>query len=209
MEDLIKEFRLFPCLFKPSRYTTTKFSRNLPSKEEAIARIEMYKSPFYGWSVYSVDGVFFDGQGKPIEEATQVIRAMFRFESSFLKQAIDEGCHDVLRAILFWVISQHGRLYNHKVWGKEEQAQFMARHKPWPKQQGAFAKKHYADIALEIGRWLDDREIFIFCYLVRNFWEEVVAQGMREDEIWVTSLFDLVLNVVKPTLPDVARFYPL
>ena len=66
-----------------------------------------------------------------------------------------------------------------------------------------FAKKHYSAIALEVGKWLDDREIFVFCYLVRNFWEKVVAEEMREDEIWVTSLFDLVLNVVKPTKPDI------
>lgn len=198
---LVNEFQAFPDLLKPSRYTTTKFSRTPPSEEEAVERIEMYKSPFKGWSTYSVDGVFFDGEGKPIEEATQVVRVMFRFESSFTKQAADDGCSDVLRAILFWIISQHGRLYSHKVWGKEEQAQFMARHKPWPKEQGAFAKKYYADIALETGKWLDDREIFVFCYLVRKFWEKVVKEGMREDEIWATSLFDLVLNVVKPTKP--------
>ena len=201
-DDLINEFQAFPDLFKPSRYIATKFSRTPPSVE-ALERIGMYKSPFRGWSTQSVDGVFFDGQGKPIEEATQVVRVIFRFESSFAKQAIDEGCHDVLRAILFWVISQHGRLYSHKVWGKEEQTQFMARHKPWPKQQGAFAKKYYAEIALEAGKWLDDREIFVFCYLVKSFWEKVVKEGMREDEIWVTSLFDLVLNVVEPTRPNV------
>lgn len=126
---------------------------------------------------------------------------MFRFDSSFAKQAADEECSDVLRAILFWTISQHGRLYDHKVWGKEEKAQFMARHKPWPKKKELFAKKHYTDIAVETGKWLDNREIFVFCYLVRNFWKEVVREGMREDEIWVTSLFDLVLNVVKPTQP--------
>ena len=204
VEKLINEFQAFPDLFKPSRYTFPKFSRTLPSVDEALERIEMYKSPFTGWSTYSVDGVWFDESKTPvelIEEATQVVRVMFRFDNSFAKQAVDEDCSDVLRAILFWIISQHGRLYDHKVWGKEEQAQFMARHKPWPKKKELFAKKHYADIAVETGKWLDNREIFIFCYLVRNFWKRVVREEMREDEIWVTSLFDLVLNVVKPTKP--------
>ncbi|MEK9184946.1 MAG: hypothetical protein AAB866_02150, partial [Patescibacteria group bacterium] len=141
----------------------------MPSENEALERINMYKSPFKGWSTYSVDGVFFDDEGKLIEEATQVVRAMFRFGSSFAKQAMDDECSDVLRAILFWIISQHGRGYNHKVWGKEEQAQFLASHKPWPKQQGIFVKKYYTDIAIETGKWLDDREIFVFCYLVRKF----------------------------------------
>ncbi len=202
VKKLINEFQAFPDLFKASRYISAKFSRILPSVDEALERINMYKSPFKGWSTYSVDGVFFDSERKPIEEATQIVRAMFRFESSFTKQAIEEDCSDVLRAMLFWIISQHGRLYDHKVWGKEEQAQFMARHKPWPKQRGIFAKKYYADIAIETGKWLDDREIFVFCYLVRKFWEQVVKEGMREDEIWVTSLFDLVLNVAKPTRSD-------
>jgi len=134
-KKLINEFQAFPDLLNPSRYTSTKFTRSLPSLKEALKRIEMYKSPFRGWSTNSVDGVFFDNEGKPIEEATQTVRLIFRFESSFAKQAIDEGCHDILRAILFWTISQHGRLYSHKVWGEEEKAQFMARHRPWPKEQ--------------------------------------------------------------------------
>ena len=94
---------------------------------------------------------------------------------------------------------------NYIYWGKEEQAQFMARHKPWPKHKSLFAQKYYADIALEVGKWLDDREIFIFCYLVRNFWRKVVREEMREDEIWIASLFELVLNVVKPTQPDLTE----
>lgn len=202
--NLINEFRAFPDLFKLSRYTYPKFSHALPSIDEALERIEMCKSPFKGWSTYSVDGVWFDESKTPvelIEESTQVVRVMFRFESLFAKQTADEECSDVLRAILFWIISQHGRLYDHKTWGKEEQSQFMARHRPWPKKKEFFAKRHYTDIAIETSKWLDNREIFVFCYLVRNFWKEVVREGMREDEIWVTSLFDLVLNVVKPTEP--------
>ena len=202
---LINEFQVFPNLFNPHRYTVEKLSRRLPTQEEALKRIEMYKSPFKGWSTYSVDGVFFDDSGNPMEEATQIVRVMFRFQSSFVKQAADDGCSDVLRAMLFWLVSQHGRLFSHKVWGKEEQAHFMARHKPWPKKQGVFAKKYFTEVAIEVGKWIDDREIFVFAYLVRKFWENVVKKGMREDEIWVASLFDLVINVVKP-IPDLTGF---
>ena len=60
VKDLINEFQAFPDLFKPSRYISPKFSRTLPSMDEALGRIEMYKSPFTGWSTYSVDGVWFD-----------------------------------------------------------------------------------------------------------------------------------------------------
>ncbi len=136
VKELINEFVAFPDLLKPDRYIS--ISRKLPSVNEALKRIDMYKSPFNGWSTYSVDGVFFDNNGNPIEEATQVVRIMFRFESSFTKQSIEEGCFDVLRAILFWVISQHGRLYENKSWGKEEKARFIERHKPWPKRKMSF-----------------------------------------------------------------------
>ncbi len=196
--NLVEEFKAFPALFDPDRYSEKKPANKIISVDEAIRRIEMYSSPFFGWSVYSVDGVFFDADHKPIEEATQVVRIMFRFQSSFISQAVDEGCLDVLRAILFWVIPQQGRLSEHAVWSKEEQAQFIKRHQPWPKHKLAFAKKHFQAIALEAGKWVDDRALFVFAYLVRKFWQRVVTEKMREDEIWVTGLFDVVLNVVKP-----------
>src|SRR3990167_5768299 len=65
VENLINEFQAFPDLFKPSRYTTPRFSRTLPSVDEALERIEMYKSPFHGWSTQSVDGVWFDESKTP------------------------------------------------------------------------------------------------------------------------------------------------
>lgn len=197
VKKLINEFKVFPDLLSPHRYTAEP-SRNLPSEKEALERISMYKSPFQGWSVHSVDGVFFTKKGELIEEATQIVKIIFRFESSFTKKAIKENCFDVLRAIIFWVVFYHGRLYDHKIWGEAEKSQFMARHEPWPEHKRIFAEKYYADIAREAGKWVDDRAIFVFGYLVRNFWENVVKQKYREDEIWITGLFDLVINVVQP-----------
>lgn len=198
VKALLEEFKVLPDLFNPHRYTAVKPRRTLPSIAEALARIDMYRSPFKGWSVYTVDGVFFDDDGEPIEEATQVVRIMFRFESSKAKEAAAVGCDDVLRSILFWVVSQQGRLEGHKAWSAAEQAQFIARHKPWPKRKRHFAEQHFTEIAAEAGRWVDDRTLFIFGYLVRKFWKNVEEEGLSEEEIWVTSLFDLLLNVVKP-----------
>jgi len=65
--ELIKEFKVFPDLFNPHRYTQEP-SRDLPTIDEVLQRIDMYKSPFYGWSVSSVDGVFFNKKGNLIEE---------------------------------------------------------------------------------------------------------------------------------------------
>ncbi len=198
-ENLLNELRIFPFLFDSNRYNAEKPRRTPVTPQEALERIEMYKSHFRGWSVYPVDGVFFDKDGNPIEEATQIIRIMFRFESSFVQQAIDAGCADVLRAILFWVINQQGRLEEHRIWSKAEQSQFIARHRPWPKHKEAFVKKNFFDIVREVGKWIDDCQLFVFGYLVRKFWERVVEEKLYEEEIWVASFYNLIVSVVKRT----------
>ncbi len=196
--ELLDEFKLLPDLFNPHRYTMAKIRQEPVSEQEALERIATYKSYFRGWSTLSVDGVFFDSKGNMIEEATQIVKIIFRFESSFKQQAIDENCFDVLRAILFWVITQRQRLANHKAWSKVEERRFIAQHKPWPKQKLAFVKQHYSAIAKETGKWFDDIVLFIFCYLIRNFWKEgVVKEGLKEDVIWATSFYDLFVNVVE------------
>lgn len=199
--DLLKEFSVYPWLFDPYNYTTTKRSKPRPSIEEALRRIEMYQSPFYGWSAYSVDGVFFDRNGKMYEEATQVVRVMFRFQSSFTEQAEKAGCGDVLRAILFWAIGQQGRLDEHKLWSPAEQRHFIARRGPWTKRKRDFIERYFAGVAKETAKWIDDRALFIFAYLVRKFSDNVLVEQLYEDEIWVTSLFTQVLNVVKRKEP--------
>lgn len=197
VESLIKEFQSYPSLFDPQNYTTTTPRDTLPTVEEALERIEMYKSPFKGWSMYSVDGVFFGKRGKMYEEATQVVRIMLRFKSSFTTQAARAHCEDVLRAILFWTISQQGRLLDHKRWSEAEQAQFIARHEPWSPQKRAFAEQYFTRIAGEVTKWIDDRALFIFGYLVRKFWARVLEEKLFEAEIWVTDLFDTTLNVIE------------
>lgn len=204
VEKLLTEFKNISDLLHPHRYSKTTLSAP-PTREQALERIGMYKSTFKGWSVYSVDGVWFsddpEEKGKPVEEATQIVRIMFRFESSFIQQAADDNCLDVLRAMLFWAVPQRGRLYEHKLWGKVEQAQFMALHKPWPKRKLLFAKQYFKAIVKEVGKFLDDRALFVFGYLIRNFWKQVVEEKLKEDEIWITGFFDLVVNVVKEHKP--------
>jgi len=82
-----------------------EWKRVKPTPEKVAERIEMYQSPFFGWSNYVVDGVFWGRDDKMIEEATQVIRLIFQFESSFVQEARDVGCNDVLRAMIFWLIA--------------------------------------------------------------------------------------------------------
>jgi len=198
VQELLNDFRDYPALFDPDDYTKVRRVKTPVSIAEAEKRIEMYKSPFKGWSIYSVDGVFFDDATQVMyEEAVQVVRIMFRFESSYAVLAAQAGCSDVLRCILFSTIARQGRLYEHKLWGKAEEKQFIRNHVPWPARKRTFAKQHFVDIAKEVNRWIDDRALFIFAYLVKQFGEQVLVEQLYEKEIWVTNLFDQNLNVVR------------
>jgi len=199
---LLVEFKSLPDLFNPQRYTEAEIRQEPVTEQEARERIEMYKSHFKGWSIHAVDGVWFNEKkgskdyGKSFEEATQVIRIMFRYESPFEKKAIDTGCFDVLRAILVW-LCERVRLANHKTWDKEEEDRFIAQHEPWPEHKLAFVKRYFKKIAKHVGKWFDDNVLFIFGYLVRKFWTGIVEEGLVEYEIWITSFYDLFINAIK------------
>lgn len=198
VQVLLNDFKDYPALFDPQDYTRERRVKTPVSVSDALKRINAYKSSFKGWSIYSVDGVFFDDTTNVMyEEAVQVVRIMFRFESSYAATAAQAGCSDVLRCILFSTIARQGRLYEHKLWGKAEEAQFIRNHTPWPARKRAFAKQHFADIAKEVNKWIDDRALFIFAYLVKQFADQVLIEQLYEKEIWVTNLFDQNLNVVR------------
>ena len=96
-------------------------------------------------------------------------------------------------------IARQGRLYEHKLWGKAEEKQFLKNHAPWPARKHAFAQQYFADIAREVNKWIDDRALFIFAYLVKQFAEQVLVEQLYEKEIWVTNLFDQNLNIIRRT----------
>lgn len=195
---LLEEFKAYPALFDPDDYTKTTRVRKPVSEEQARKRIEMYKSPYEGWSMYVVDGVWFHPETKQVfEEPTQVVRLIFRFKSSFEDIARKMDCEDVLRNILFTTIAKQGRLYDYKIWGEEEKKFFLRDHPRWPKKKKVFVEKYYSPIAKEINKWIDDRALFVFAYVVRNFAENVLERKLLEEEIWVTNFFDQNLNVIK------------
>jgi hypothetical protein len=78
LTDILEELRDYPFIFDPYRYRRRR-PRTVET-EDALARkrIDMYRSPFSGWSMYQVDGVFINPRGRVYEEATQVVRIMFR-----------------------------------------------------------------------------------------------------------------------------------
>jgi hypothetical protein len=197
---LLQEFREAQQVFHPDWYGRRK-RKDGPTVEDGRKRIDMYKSSFFGWSNYVVDGVFFGEGGKMIEEATQIIRLLFQFEGSFGEKAAQANCQDVLRAILFWVITQQGRLDDVAPWNKSEENRFLRDHAPMPRRKREFIREYFEPITRQAFKWRGDCFLFIFGYLVRQFSERLKELGHPEEEIWVTSFFNLTVSVLKKATP--------
>ena len=69
----------YPDLLDPDRFRADGKRTPGTLEQRAMVRIDQYRSPFAGWSIYSVDGFFYDRKcQKEYEEATQVVRLLFR-----------------------------------------------------------------------------------------------------------------------------------
>ncbi|OGZ53675.1 MAG: hypothetical protein A3B25_01360 [Candidatus Ryanbacteria bacterium RIFCSPLOWO2_01_FULL_48_26] len=202
IEILLTELPEYPAnVFDPYRYGTLEGSTE-SKKEKVQKRIDMYTSPFKGWSMYEVDGMFFP-EGHIAEERTQIVRLLFRFTSPHVELAQEHKCEDVLRTILYFVIETRGHLLGEMVWSETRKQQFLAMHE-WKEQESKrkFAEENFVRIAQATLKWIDDCILFIFPYLVRKFSEEVLERGLVEDEIWATSFFDLTLNVIRKSIKE-------
>lgn len=200
LRSILEEMAEYPQIFDPNQYTRTNLVDPLyhPSALEALRRIDQYISPFHGWSMYEVDGVFRNEvTGQLDDERTQVIRLIFRFEDPLKALAKEAGCYDVFEALMRWVMAEHNRLDHVLPWGDEEQNRFLKLHSAWPEHKQQFVFNHYRPIARSLKKWMDDIALFIYGYLVRRFWSKAVARGRQEDEIWVVSFFNMNLNIVK------------
>jgi hypothetical protein len=182
--------------------------------------MKMCGQVFYGWSTYEVDGVYLKtlsdvekaklepGQVIFDEERTQVLRLMFKFEDEEgEKMAYDAGHPEVYRAILSFVLGEYAHTDNYLIWDDKEFNRFVSRQSFWNEEKIAFAKLLYKRLAPAMAKWIVDCGLFIFGYLVREFWKEIVELNQRfnrplEDEIWVASIFHLTINVMKPQLKE-------
>ena len=213
VEDLLTELADFPYgIFDPYRYgTLEKPSEPETEIEKAKKRTALYASPFRGWSMYEVDGVFFkevkkEREGKveieevADEERTQVVRIIFRFESEYKKHVQEQkvDCRDVFRSMLFFLMKDRGHIAGEGPWDEATKQRFMLTHEPWRDlEKRAFVEQYFPLIAQEVRKWIEDTALFLFGYLVRKFSRKVLEKGRVEDEIWVTSFFDLQVNVVQ------------
>lgn len=202
---IFSELTVYSHWFDPNRYGETKIYND--PLEAAKTRMNMCQQVFYGWSMYEVDGVFLKRDGIAIdEERTQVIKLMFKYEDEELERQTREASYpDIFRAVLYRVLSQYGEADDYIHWSEDELRLFLFRHASWPKEKLDYAEVMFPAIAKSIGKWIDDSGLFIFGYLVRQFWTEIVrlhrGGAPLEDEIWATSVFHMDINVLSPIRP--------
>ena len=199
VEELLEELKEYQQIFGSHQFGEKR--KKAYSLNDAKERITSYKSPFFGWSNYVVDGVFWSKkrtqEEKMIEEPTQVIRIMFLATTSFAEKANVMQCQDVLRAIIFQTITRQILINQKTFWDKAEQSRFIKNYGLWAKEKLAFAKQHFVPVAQEVNKWMDDCWLFMFGYLVRQFSERLLNAGYPEEEIWVANFYNLTVNIMQ------------
>jgi hypothetical protein len=209
IEPIMREMSEYALLFDPRQYERTRWPGTYAvSIQEARRRVAMYRSHFKGWSMYEVDGVYLNESPEKLhlpvieridDERTQILRLIFRMESEHETAAKEEGCYDVLEAIMRWTMGEHGRLDHVFPWRPGERQRFFRVHGSWPRHKRSFVEYHYEAITKEVKKWIDDTGMFVFGFLIRKFWEHVIQSKSREVEIWTANFFNMNLNIVKET----------
>jgi hypothetical protein len=161
------------------RRQINEFLENDALKRYSDARIDQMKRFRWGYSMYEVDGAFWDERIHDTEdERTQIIRMMFRFD-------LDE-------------------MMNHCGISREEYLaqRDLIRDSFETNRTGRMAlvgnRHNRQEVAIikYIDHWVDDIALFVFGYLLFRICLEV-----SEKEIWITSFGNLQLNRVTPHDP--------
>jgi len=142
--------------------------------EERINRIE----PFYwGYSMYEVDGVFFNLEKGIIEERTQIIRILFLPNIKMIHKLVPDMEYNDLRRAVGKILKadrdERGRL-----------------------------KEYNQQIVEYIEKWKGDVGLFLFGYIIFELCSRIKeikddAEGELEEEIWLSSFWNLQINRVK------------
>ena len=179
---------------------------------------------YIGYSMYEVDGVFFNGKILE-EERTQVIRIMFvpDLEEGLVqvsqKHPIDSNTRDKL--IKKYLSSSVSNDSDEKVFTKAMRI-LIGYYFRCPTQEVEAAKEHIKSIAggndlcwfetkviQYVKKWIDSVALFLFGYIVHEICFQIsklhnegkLNDKQIQDQIWVTSLWNLSVNRVMPNLP--------
>jgi len=166
---------------KRKKKERSDFLKNYTEIEELTdCRIDKIASFYYGYSMYEVDGVFFSPQKGSIEERTQIIRLMF-FPNLEEVQTLEPKIeYKKLRSLVHKLLK--GDAKDRETLGQLNQA-----------------------VAEYIKKWIDDIALFLFGYILFELCEQIKQlneyEGQSiEEEIWLTSFWNLRVNRVKVTI---------
>lgn len=154
--------------------------------------IDELQPVFFGYSMYEVDGVFYGGENKIYEERTQVIRLMFRPELD--KLFIDKYKGNEQE------ISKITKQYLRTTRDKDDYLQSNC---------SGFEK----NVIEGIDSWVKCVGLFLFGYIIYEICERIImlcqngnlSWDQAEEEIWVTSIWNLVINPIKFTPDDICQ----
>lgn len=170
--DKVKEHFLDPDKREP-------IAQLLESREQGAdidGRIESLE-PFYrGYSMYEADGVFYNPDKKIMEERSQIVRMMFIPNLTSISQSVPGMSIIELR-----------RLVSEYLEGARNITRDLS-----PDEAAATAR---------LARWVSDIGLFLFGYIVFELCMRIEElnkdrEGDLEEEIWISSFWNLRLNRV-------------
>lgn len=150
------------------------------------SQIQSFPELFYGYSSYEVDGVFLNEKSTLDEERTQVIRFMFKLDwSSVIGDSQDSANIRKIKATVVRYLESGpagGEIMTNPSLSEGE---------------GAAIRK--------VEAWVGYVGLFMFGYVVFSICEKIVSMCQdgkitwddAEDDIWVTSFWNLRINVVR------------
>lgn len=147
---------------------------------------------FYGYSLYEVDGVFFDDANKVVEERTQVIRLMFRFDVNVLMERIGGKIYEQQHQIAITIVDDY--LQSTAVKPSFSELHFESYLKKWPDEK-AFLRK----LIKALEAWEFNIAMFVLGFVIFKICEKIKLLHAKnkkkpEDEIWITSFWNLRIN---------------
>lgn len=153
---------------------------------------------FAGYSMYEVDGVFYDSEKRTtVEERSQVIRIIFKPHLRPFSRNLPESYQIELdrdtendRARQFGTLRELTEIYFEST--IPDRASFVKNNKELGDIQELFIDF--------LDRWVESVALFLFGYLVFNISERLLklrAEGQgngEEEEVWITSFWNHKLN---------------
>ena len=138
-QELTTEMAEYPFVLDPSKYAQKHRIDPSPIKtEEAKKRMDMYESPFFGWSTYDVEGSFLSKKKEKnkltprarrqmiFDELTQLGRIISLVERQYLKNARKKGCAHIVRSIASWIMANYYHRMPIVPWSKTEKDRFLS-----------------------------------------------------------------------------------